>query len=51
MHVMHFNFLLGVTYNQCIDEEYIDDNNKTSYVKFCATTNNYDRDKKWVNYY
>lgn len=41
-------FYAGEYYNSCIDHEYKSDDNSTTKVKFCATTNDYDKDQKWV---
>lgn len=41
----------GKVYDSCIDREHRGEDGSVTQVKFCATTADFDADKKWVKYY
>jgi len=40
--------LKGILRYECVNRENLADDGSVTYTKFCATTKDYDRDKKWV---
>ena len=40
--------LKGVLRYECVNRENLADDGSVTYTKFCATTKDYDKDKKWV---